>query len=76
VLRRGSWPQPRVFPWLQRLGDLDQAEMDRVFNQGIGLVLIVSPYYADSIQRQLGEDRVPTYLIGEVREGEPEVRFE
>jgi phosphoribosylformylglycinamidine cyclo-ligase len=76
VLRRGSWPQPRVFPWLQRLGDLDQAEMDRVFNQGIGLVLIVSPYYADSIQRQLGEDRVPTYLIGEVREGDPEVRFE
>ena len=37
-LRRGSWPVPPVFPWLQTLGDVDPAEMDRVFNMGIGLV--------------------------------------
>ena len=53
----------------------DQAEMDRVFNQGIGLVMIVSSYYAESIQRQLEAERQPTYLIGEVREGEPGVEF-
>jgi phosphoribosylformylglycinamidine cyclo-ligase len=76
ALRRESWPQPPVFPWLQRLGAIDQAEMDRVFNQGIGFVLIASPYYAESIQRQLCEDQVPTYIIGEVRSGEPSVVFE
>jgi hypothetical protein len=38
-------------------------------------VIIASPYYADSIKRQLDEDRVPAYLIGEVREGEPGVEF-
>ena len=59
-----------MFGWLQRLGNIEQAEMDRVFNQGIGFVLIVSPYYANSIQCQLGEDRVKSYVIGEVREGE------
>jgi phosphoribosylformylglycinamidine cyclo-ligase len=75
VLRRGSWPVPPVFPWLQRLGNIDQAEMDRVFNQGIGFVMIVSPYYADSITHQLAEQRVPTFEIGEVRAGEPGVEW-
>jgi phosphoribosylformylglycinamidine cyclo-ligase len=74
-LRRGSWPRPPVFPWIERLGNIDQAEMYRVFNQGIGFVLIVSAYFVESIQRQLGEDRVPSYVIGEVREGEPGVEF-
>src|SRR5262249_38622157 len=74
-LRRG-WPRPPVFSWLQGLGEIEQAEMDRVFNQGIGFVVIISPYYAQSIRQQLAEDRVPTYEIGEVREGDPGVEFE
>jgi phosphoribosylformylglycinamidine cyclo-ligase len=74
-LRRGSWEVPPVFRWLQKLGGIEQVEMDHVFNQGIGFVAITSPYYADSIQRQLEEDRVPTRVIGEVREGEPGVEW-
>src|SRR5262249_21933464 len=69
-LRKGSWPVPPVFTWLQRLGNVEEAEMYRIFNMGIGFVFVVSPYFAESIQRQLQEDRVPTYEIGEVREGE------
>jgi phosphoribosylformylglycinamidine cyclo-ligase len=64
---------PPVFTWLQRLGDIDRAEMETVFNLGIGFVVIASPYYAESIQRQLEEDRVRTYHIGEVVAGEPGV---
>ena len=67
VLKRKSWTPPPIYPWLQKLGGIDQAEMDRVFNQGIGFVVIVSPYYAESVARQLSEDRVPTSIIGEVR---------
>ena len=52
-LRRGSWQIPPVFPWLQRLGDVDQAEMDHVFNMGIGLVLVVAEHFADAIVRHL-----------------------
>ncbi len=74
-LRRGSWPVPPVFGWLQRLGNIAGDEMDRVFNGGIGFVVVVSPYFAESIQRQLCEHRVPTFVIGEVREGEPGVEF-
>jgi phosphoribosylformylglycinamidine cyclo-ligase len=72
-IRRGSWPVPPVFSWLQRLGNIAQDEMDRVFNGGIGFVMIVSPFFAESIQRQLAEDRVPSSIIGEVIEGEPGV---
>jgi phosphoribosylformylglycinamidine cyclo-ligase len=75
VLRRGSWPVPPVFPWLQGLGNIDDAEMQRVFNQGIGFVVIVSRYFAESIQKQLAEDRVASYVIGEVKEGESGVEF-
>src|SRR5262249_15605374 len=57
VLKRGSWPVPPVFAWLQQLGNIEQAEMDRVFNGGIGFCVIVSAYYAESVQRQLCEDR-------------------
>jgi phosphoribosylformylglycinamidine cyclo-ligase len=75
VLRQDGWRVPPVFGWVQRLGSIEPAEMRRVFNMGIGFVMIVSPYFADSIQRQLAEDRVPAFAIGEVREGDPGVEW-
>jgi phosphoribosylformylglycinamidine cyclo-ligase len=74
-LRKGSWPVPPVFRWLAARGPVDEAEMFRVFNMGIGFVAIVSPYYAESIQKQLAEDRIPNWVIGEVRKGEPGVEW-
>jgi phosphoribosylformylglycinamidine cyclo-ligase len=69
VVRRGSWPVPPVFAWLERLGEVDQAEMDQVFNLGIGLALVVSPYYADSIQSQLADCGLPSWPIGQIVDG-------
>jgi phosphoribosylformylglycinamidine cyclo-ligase len=74
-LDRTKWNVPPVFSWLQRLGNIEQVEMDHVFNLGIGFVVICSPYYAESVQRQLEEERVPARVIGEVREGEPGVEY-
>lgn len=76
VLRRQSWEVPAVFQWLQKLGNIEQAEMDRVFNLGIGFVMIVREYYADSIISQLQESQCPTRVIGEVRRGPAEVIYE
>jgi phosphoribosylformylglycinamidine cyclo-ligase len=70
VIRKGSWPVPPVFGWLQRLGGIDEAEMFRVFNMGIGFVMIVSEYYTDSVVRQLGEEGCPAFVIGQVIDGE------
>lgn len=41
-IRKDSWPVPSIFTWLQQLGDIADDEMERVFNMGVGLVLIVS----------------------------------
>ena len=69
VIDRESWPVPPVFGWLQRLGEVDSAEMDRVFNMGVGLVLIVSPYYAESIRHQLSRLGLQSWQIGLAEEG-------
>ena len=76
VIRRESWPMPPVFGWLQRLGDVDQAEMDQVFNMGIGLVLVVSPYFAESIQAQLADCGIASWPIGRVISGPRGVAWE
>jgi phosphoribosylformylglycinamidine cyclo-ligase len=55
---------PPVFTWLQRLGGVEQAEMDQVFNMAIGMVLVVSSTFADSIRNQLVQAGIETYRIG------------
>lgn len=69
VLDRGTWPVPAVFPWIQRLGDIERAEMERVFNMGIGMVLVVSSFYAESIRSQLAQCGLESWPIGRVHEG-------
>ncbi len=69
VIRRESWPVPPVFAWLKRLGEIDQAEMEQVFNLGVGLVLVVSPYYAESIRHQLADQGIPSWVIGRTQPG-------
>jgi len=67
-LRRDSWPIPPVFSWLASLGEVDRAEMNRVFNMGVGLVLVVSPYYSDAVSRQLADEGFENWVIGEAVE--------
>jgi phosphoribosylformylglycinamidine cyclo-ligase len=75
TIDRDSWPVPPVFRWLQSLGEVDDAEMARVFNMGVGLVLVVSPYYAESIHQQLADSGLANWVIGQVREGPEGVRL-
>jgi phosphoribosylformylglycinamidine cyclo-ligase len=50
-LERSSWEVPRVFAEIQRLGDVSDAEMARVFNLGLGMVVVVPP---EDLGRALG----------------------
>jgi phosphoribosylformylglycinamidine cyclo-ligase len=76
VLKKGSWPVPPVFDWLQKQGDIDDQEMITVFNMGIGFTLIVDKKEAEKIQLRLIEELgVPTYVIGEVKKGKPSVAW-
>ncbi len=75
TIDRDSWPVPPVFTWLQKLGDVADDEMHRVFNMGIGLVLVVSPYYAESIQQQLAKAGCTSWTIGIAVVGEQNVTW-
>jgi phosphoribosylformylglycinamidine cyclo-ligase len=70
VVRRGSWPVPPVFGWMQKLGNVADAEMFRVFNMGVGFVVICAPTAADAVVAQLAKAGVPAWKIGDVQEGE------
>ncbi|MCE9547417.1 MAG: phosphoribosylformylglycinamidine cyclo-ligase [Planctomycetia bacterium] len=74
-LDRSAWQVPPIFSWLQRLGEIDGAEMDRVFNMGIGLVLVVSPFYAESIRHQLDDLGLENWLLGKAVAGESGVEL-
>lgn len=74
-LDHNSWEIPPQFQWLESLGGIAREEMLRVFNMGIGFAMIVNPYFADSIQRQLAAQRIASTVIGEIREGEKGVQF-
>ncbi len=63
-----SWDVPAVFSWLQKLGDVDADEMNRVFNMGIGLVLVVRPDVADAVLGAVRDKAgFPAWKIGAVR---------
>ena len=73
VLDRDSWEVPPVFRWLQRLGEVEQSEMDQVFNQGVGLALMVSPFYAESIRKQFKDHGMDSWILGRIEQGAGEV---
>ncbi|HVT27523.1 MAG TPA: phosphoribosylformylglycinamidine cyclo-ligase [Lacipirellulaceae bacterium] len=75
TIDRGSWIVPPVFSWLQQLGNVDTDELYRVFNMGIGMVLVVSPFYAESIQQQLANAGLQNWHIGRVLDGGHAVRW-
>jgi phosphoribosylformylglycinamidine cyclo-ligase len=73
VIRKSSWPRPKIFPFLQKTGPVEEAEMFRVFNMGIGYVLIVAADFADSIARSLQRWGEKVNRIGTVTAGSGKV---
>ena len=61
-----SWPQPVVFDWLQREGNVAREEMWRTFNCGIGYVLMVSPSAIAAIEADLDRLGLAHWQIGQV----------
>jgi len=69
IIRKSSWPVPSVFTFLQKAGPIDCQEMYRVFNMGIGFVLIVAEDFADSIKKKLTRYGEKVYKIGVISSG-------
>jgi phosphoribosylformylglycinamidine cyclo-ligase len=69
VLERSTWEEPRIFGEIQRLGRIDEAEMDRVFNRGVGMALVVAPGAAEAAVDVLSGAGVSAGVIGSVVAG-------
>lgn len=63
-----SWPLPKLFQWLQQAGNVEQQEMYRTFNCGIGMAVIVPAEQADAAQTFLAEQGETVYRLGTIRE--------
>ncbi|MBR4751948.1 MAG: phosphoribosylformylglycinamidine cyclo-ligase [Thermoguttaceae bacterium] len=61
-----SWVVPPVFGWLQKLGAIDDDEMERVFNMGLGLVLVVKPEIAGDVSTALNDMDLQNWQIGKI----------
>ena len=72
---KDGWTPPPVFSLIKELGQVPEKEMYRVFNMGIGMVLIVKDYYTDSIINMLREAGEGAGVIGEVIKGNRKVEL-
>ena len=75
VVRRGAWKQPPIFAFLQKIGEMRRSEMFRVFNMGIGYVLVVSPAFTRSIMATLKRSGETPCVLGKIKRGKGRVLF-
>jgi phosphoribosylformylglycinamidine cyclo-ligase len=71
ALVKGSWPQTELFAWLQATAAIDDIEMNRTFNNGIGMVVVIDAAHANACANMLREAGEAVYPIGVIapREG-------
>jgi phosphoribosylformylglycinamidine cyclo-ligase len=66
VIKKGSWPVPFIFKFLQEAGNIPEMEMFRTFNCGIGMVVVVSREDEPGVLNRLKDLKERAYIIGEV----------
>lgn len=65
-IEKGTWPIPEIFPFLQKLGNIEENEMYNVFNMGIGMILVVDEKDVDKTMEVLKSMNEEAYVIGQV----------
>ncbi len=66
-VRRGSWPVPPVFGLLQQASRIDDAEMFRTFNMGIGMAVVLPAHSVSRAQDVAKQHQIPSFVLGRVR---------
>lgn len=75
VLKLQSWPVPPVFSLIQEIGQIAETEMQRVFNLGLGFLLIVPKEQVKTLLNYFTQQKEKAYVVGEVISGHREVIF-
>ena len=66
-LEKAAWPRPKLFDWMQAEGNVAENEMHRVFNCGIGMVIVVAAAEAEPAMVELKAAGEAVYRIGRIR---------
>ena len=74
-INKGSWDVPQVFNMIQKIGRVEDGEMYRTFNMGIGYVIIAPEEEADGILKATEQQGVKSWVIGRISEGKGGVVF-
>ena len=74
-INRRTWPVPPVFDLIQKIGRVSRDEMDRTFNNGLGMILIVGQKHVDGVSSLLRKMHERHFMIGEIKKGKREVTF-
>jgi len=69
-ISKNCWVPRPVFPYIQEKGGIDEAEMYRSFNMGIGMILVVDAKKADKVVKRAGKLGEQAFIIGEIIEDE------
>ncbi len=77
IIDAKSWSFPPVFEWLQQNGNVEQNEMYRTFNCGVGMVIIVNNNDANTVLKELKDNGTNAWLLGNIESssGKPVVEF-
>ncbi|AEH50553.1 phosphoribosylformylglycinamidine cyclo-ligase [Pseudothermotoga thermarum] len=76
IIRKDSWECPPIFKLIQKTGQIEECEMFRTFNMGIGFTIVVRPEDADDFVRRINALGHRAFIIGEVQKGERGVVIE
>ena len=68
-LNRANWPQPAIIDWLQQTGDIDDEELLRTFNCGLGMVVVVAAEQASAVLDVLNRHGEQSFIVGKVCTG-------
>jgi phosphoribosylformylglycinamidine cyclo-ligase len=70
VIQRDSWPVPPIFGMIKKIGAVSPDEMDRTFNNGLGMILVVGKKNVNGATRSLTQSGEKYFIIGEILRGE------
>jgi phosphoribosylformylglycinamidine cyclo-ligase len=76
VVERGRWDEPRIFAEIQSAGRVTDAEMARVFNLGVGMVMVLPPDAVPDALRALAGYGHDAVVVGQLEEGTGRVRLQ
>lgn len=72
TLNKESWKMPKIFQWLQQQGNIETNEMHRVFNCGVGMVIVLPASQSEKAIEHLNQMGEHAWLIGEITKAEGE----